>query len=230
MRWQARRRSPNRLGNPRSAGERPKPHVAGPRAAPDRQRAMELNPHHPPQDLGWPRRSQATVPPAAGARSLCGGRSPADARSGHGTRSVARSRSPRGGRFPATARCQASGRSQAGTRSRAAGRCQALRFLPGARLPATVPWPAIAQSPAAGCPAVGLAPDCARRAMAQGPPMAAAPRLRARTRSVAALAARSQEPGDQPHHPRASPARPRPRTRLGGLGPSSRAWLASCLP
>jgi hypothetical protein len=233
LRWQARRRSPNRLGNRYSAGERPRPHAAGRPAAPDRRLATGSVRVRPTRDMDAPRRSLAIVRPPAGSRSPAGAHSPAD------TRSLADTRSP------ATAPPTVDGHSQD---FRCQGfRCQGFRCRgfrcrgfhcpgfgrPGFRFPATVPWPATAQSPAAACPAAGLAPEAAAcQATTPRPSMAPAPRLRAtaRTRSVRTLAARCPGPPQAAPggHAQGSPARPRPRTRPGGLGLSSRAWFASC--
>jgi hypothetical protein len=223
LRWQARRRSPNRLDNRYSAGERPRPHAAGRPAAPDRRLASGSVRVRPTRDMDAPRRSLAIVRPPAGSRSLADTRSPAD------TRSLADTR------CPATAPSAVDGHSR-GFRCpgfRCPGfRCPGFR-CPGFRFPATVRWPATAQSPAAAaCPAAGLAPDAACQAMAPRPSMAPAPRPRAmtRTRSARGLAARCPGPPQAApgSHAQGSPARPRPRTRPGGLGPSSRAWFASC--
>jgi hypothetical protein len=200
LRWQARRRSPNRLGIPYSAGEKPRPRVVGRLAALDRLHATELGRNRQARDTGAARRSPA------------GGLPPAHTRSRAHTRSWAGARFLAGAGFPEFRR-------------------------PSVRFPATVPWPAIAQSPAgAVCPAAGLAPDyphSPRQATAR-PSMAPDPRPRAtaRTRSARALAARLPDPppAEPGGHPRASPARSRPRKRPAGLGSSSRAWFASCLP
>jgi hypothetical protein len=235
LRWQARRRSPNRLGNRHSAGERPMPHAVGSLAALDRLRSTELGQNRPDRDSGVPRPAGARSP--ADTRFPAGARSPAGARFPAGARSPADSRSPTGARSPADSRSRATAAWAADGRSPRFGLpgCRSADSrCPGFRFPAMVRWPAIGQPPAAAaCPAAGLAPDFPRQARARRS-MAPAPRPRAmaRTRSVPGLAARlpdrpRAEPGG---HPRESPARPRPRTRPGGLGSSSRAWFASCLP
>ena len=237
MRPQARRRSPNRLGNRYSAGERPMPHAAGQPAASDRLRVAESGRDRRTRDMAALHRFPATAWPPASARSLTCARSPADTRSLAGARFLAGARSPIGARFLAGVRFLA-------TAPRAAGycppgfrspsfRCRSLR-CPCRRFPATVPRPATAQSRAAAvCLAAGLAPDSACQATAPRSSLAPSPRPRATAtiRPAPALTAlrSSGRPLASPGHARASPV-PQPRTRPGGLGSSSRAWLASCLP
>jgi hypothetical protein len=223
LRWQARRRSPNRLGIQYSAGERPRSRVVGRLAALDRLHATELGRNRHARDTGALRRSPAGGPPPAGTRSR------AHTRRAH-------IRSPAGRPPPAGTGSLASARSRAAAHYPAGASFPDFR-RPGVRFPATVPWPAIAQSPAGAVrPAAGLAPDyphSPRQATAH-PPMALDPRPQAtaRTRLVPALAGRLPDPppAEPGSHPRASPARHRPRKRRAGLGSSSRAWFASCLP
>jgi hypothetical protein len=229
LRWQARRRSPNRLGIQYSADERPRPRVVGRLAALDRLHASELGRNRQARDTGAPRRSPATGLPPAGTRCPAGTRSSAGTRCRLGTRPPACTPSPAGTRSRLAVRFLAGGRFPAGARFSARARFLDFCCL-RARFPATAPWPAIGQSPAGAVrPAVGLAPDYPRspRQATTRSSMAPAPRPQAtaRTRSVPAPAAWLREPplAEPGDHPQASPARTRPRKRPAGLGSSSRA-------
>lgn len=239
MRRQARRRSPNRLGNRHSADERPMPHVAGQPAASDRLRAAASGRDRRRGDMGALCRSPATVPPPAGARSPIGIRSPADIHSPAGARFLAGARSRIGTRFLAGVRFLAMAPRAAGCRSSGL-RSPSFRFRsprhPCLRCPApaAVPRPATGQFPAAAvCLAAGPTPDSACQATAPRSSWAPSPRppATATTPPVPAPAAArpAGPPLASPDHGRASPV-PQPRTRPGGLGSSFRAWFASCLP
>ena len=157
MRRQARRRSPNRLGNRYSADERPMPHAAGQPAASDRLRVAESGRDRRTRDMSALHRFPATAWPPASARSLPGARSPADTRSPAGGRFLAGARSPIGTRFLA-----------------------GVRFLATAHRRLTVPRASAPPASAAGASVARAAalrrPSRGRPLLSPGPPLCAWPR------------------------------------------------------